>query len=349
MLCTRRPLGRAMLLACTLLALPAAAQGNKPAEGAYVPAPAEQIPGYSAKAMPCELIEELIPPRVTCEGDQLEGKSLRELAILRNTIFARYGWAGFRKAWLLEHFQKQPWFKPNPKFSYKLLSAVDRTNVHFIAVREQSFTERELRRMQDMILARAGKVFGDVYEWKLKNGRTVRSCEEPKEPLNEYEEGCTGSHCEGTESRDCEFQQEKWYRPDPKFSEDKLAPEARIELGLISRALGGFASDTGKLEKGQQASLDRVLAVQELRQLSLRDLRLLRNTLYARRGRPFKSKILQAHFKAMSWYHEDVSYTDARLTENDKRNIALIRSVEDEFGGPLKDEDWLIDPATDAA
>ena len=23
--------------------------------------------------------------------------------------------------------------------------------------------------------------------------------------------------------------------------------------------------------------------------------------------------------------------------------------LEDEFGGPLKDEDWLIDPATDAA
>ncbi len=341
-------LGRAMLFALALLALPAAAQGKKAKASAYVPAPADQIPGYSAKAMPCEIVQELIPPRVTCKGDLLEDKSLRELAILRNTIFARYGWSGFRKAWLLEHFQKQPWFKPNPSFSYKMLSDVDRKNVHFIAVREQSFTERELRLMQDTLYARAGKVFNDVYEWKLKDGRTVRSCEEPKEPLDE-EEGCTGSNCEGTESRDCQFRQEKWYQPDPKFSEDKLSAEARIELGLISRALGSFASDTGKLEKGSQASLDRVLSVQELRQLSLRDLRLLRNTLYARRGRPFKSKILQAHFKAMSWYHEDAAYTDTRLTENDKRNIALIRSVEDEFGGPLKDEDWLIDPATDAA
>lgn len=343
----RRLLGRAMLLAWTLLALPAAAQGKKAQQGAYVPAPADQIPGYSAKAMPCEIVQDLIPPRVTCEGDLLEGKSLRELAILRNTIFARYGWSGFRKAWLLEHFQKQPWFKPNPSFSYKLLSDADRKNVHFIAVREQSFTERELRLMRDTLYARAGKVFDDVYEWKLKDGRTVRSCEEPKEPLDE--EGCTGSQCEGTESLDCQFRQEKWYRPDPKFSEDKVTAEARIELGLISRALGSFASDSGKLEKGSQASLDRILSVQELRQLSLRDLRLLRNTIYARRGRPFKSKILQAHFKAMSWYHEDTAYTDARLTENDKRNVALIRSVEDEFGGPLKDEDWLIDPATDAA
>jgi hypothetical protein len=347
----RSPLGRALLLAVTLLTLPVAAQGKKPAEGAYVPPPPEQIPGYSAKAMPCEinLIFENSPPRVMCKSNELEGKSLRELAILRNTIFARYGWSGFRKPWLREHFEKQPWFKPNPDFSYKLLSSADRQNVHFIAVREQSFTERELRFMQDTIFAKAGKVWNDVPEWKLKNGRMVRSCTEPKAPLDEDEEGCTGTHCEGVESLDCIFQKEKWYRPDPNFSEDKLPAEARIELGLISRALGSFASDSGKLEKGSQASLDRVLSVQELRQLSLRDLRLLRNTLYARRGRPFKSKILQAHFKAMSWYKEDASYTDARLTEDDKRNIALIRSVEDEFGGPLKDEDWLIDPATDAA
>jgi hypothetical protein len=343
-----RPLGRAALLALVLLALPAAAQGKKAQASTYVPPPADQIPGYSAKVMPCEIIPELIPPRVTCEEEQLEGKSLRELAILRNTIFARYGWAGFRKPWLRDHFQKQPWFKPNPNFTYKLLSDVDRKNVHFIAVREQSFTERELRRMEDTIYARAGKAWNDVYEWKLKSGRTVRSCEEPKEPLDE-EEGCTGANCEGIESRDCFFREQPWYKPDPKFSEDKIPAEDRIELGLISRALGSFASDTGKLEKGSQASLDRVLSVQELRQLSLRDLRLLRNTLYARRGRPFKSKVLQAHFKAMSWYKEDTRYTDARLTENDKRNIALIRSVEDEFGGPLKDEDWLIDPATDAA
>ena len=342
--------GRTLLLAAVLLALSASGQGKKPApKSTYVPAPAEQIEGYSAKAMPCKIIDELTPPRVNCKGDLLQNKSLRELAILRNTIFARYGWSGFRKAWLLEHFQKQPWFKPNPAFSYKLLSEVDRKNVHFIAVREQSFTERELRLMQDTVFARSGKMFDDTYEWALKSGRTVRSCDEPEEPLNEEEDGCTGSHCEGVESRDCYFRSQKWYRPDPKFTEDKLPAEARIELGLISRALGSFASDTGKLQEGLQASLDRILSVTELRQLSLRDLRLLRNTLYARRGRPFKSKILQSHFTAMSWYHEDTSYTDARLTDNDKRNIALIRSVEDEFGGPLKDEDWLIDPATDAA
>lgn len=103
----RRPLGRALLLALTLLTLPVAAQGKKPKEGAYVPPPPEQIPGYRVKAMSCEVIDELSPPRVMCGDDVLDGKSLRELAILRNTIFARYGWSGFRKPWLREHFEKQ--------------------------------------------------------------------------------------------------------------------------------------------------------------------------------------------------------------------------------------------------
>jgi len=196
---------------------------------------------HALKAGTDEYFEELKKNR------ELEDKSLRELSLLRNTIFARYGWSGFRKPWVREHFQKQP-----------------------------------------------------------------------------------------------------WYKPDPRFTEDKLSPEARIELGLISRALGQYASDEGSRDKAS-ASLDRVLSVGELRQLSLRDLRLLRNTIYARRGRPFKSKVLQAHFSAMSWYRKDEAYTDARLTANDKRNIDLIRAVENEFGGPLQDEDWLVDPATDGA
>src|SRR5437868_13256443 len=194
----RHLLGRALLLAVVVLTLPVAAQEKKPKEGAYVPPPPEQIPGYRVKAMPCELtrVFENSPPRVMSDDHALEDKSLRELAIMRNTVFARYGWSGFRKPWLREYFEKQPWFKPNPDFSYKLLSKADRQNVHFIAAREQSFTERQLRSMQDTVLARAGKVWNDVYAWKLKNGRTVRSCTEPKEPLDE-EEGCTGANCEG--------------------------------------------------------------------------------------------------------------------------------------------------------
>ena len=51
----------------------------------------------------------------------------------------------------------------------------------------------------------------------------------------------------------------------------------------------------------------------------------------------------------MSWYKVDAAYTDKLLSANDVRNIALIKSVENEFGGPLSDEDWLTEPAIDGA
>ncbi|WP_143177559.1 YARHG domain-containing protein [Cystobacter ferrugineus] len=148
-------------------------------------------------------------------------------------------------------------------------------------------------------------------------------------------------------SKDCKYHADKVagrgrqprYSVAPDFK--KLSAEERIELGLLSRAMGSFASDDasrGQMEK----SLDEVLSLKDLRELSLRDLRLLRNTLYARRGRPFKSPLLQEHFARMPWYKPDPAYTDARLTKNDQRNAKLIQSVEKELGGALKDEDFLI-------
>jgi len=70
-----------------------------------------------------------------------------------------------------------------------------------------------------------------------------------------------------------------------------------------------------------------------------RDLRLLRNLIYARHGRPFKSELLRAYFDAVEWYKSDEQYTDVRLTAVDRRNINLIRSLEDQLGGPLTDYD----------
>ncbi|HLL53895.1 MAG TPA: YARHG domain-containing protein, partial [Myxococcaceae bacterium] len=136
---------RALVLATLIASTSALAAAGTP-PGEYVPAPAKDIPGYSEERFNCSLEEgwkttagrfvskaqhdeekELDGPRdsfspppgslhtyMTCYGKtpDLPELSLRELAILRNTIHARYGWAGFRKAWLREHFQKQPWYKP---------------------------------------------------------------------------------------------------------------------------------------------------------------------------------------------------------------------------------------------
>ncbi len=93
--------------------------------------------------------------------------------------------------------------------------------------------------------------------------------------------------------------------------------------------------------------LDGQLALGPLKKMSRRDLRLLRNTVYARHGYRFKSVLLSAYFASTDWYKADPRFTAKRLTAVDQRNLKLIRSVEDKHGGPLSDEahvetsDWF--------
>jgi len=313
------------------------------ADGPFVPAPADQVANYFAAPMPCKIEREMFTV-VTCKGDLLEGKSLRELAILRNTIYSRYGWDGYRKPWLRDHFHAQPWFKPNPKFTYKLLTDADKKNAHFIGAKEQSFTSSQLERMRDDLFARHGKLWHDKPGYRLKNGKTVEACKPPKGVSDEDKDNEPEDFM-----RDCRYEKDKWFKPNPRFTEAELTAEDKIELGLLARAMGEFALDGDTRAKSEDASVQRLLKVEELRQLSLRDLRILRNTIYARRGRTFKSQILRDHFAGMKWYQINPAFTDKLLSANDTRNISLIRSVENEFGGPLSDEDWLTEPAVDGA
>jgi len=379
------PRMRACVLTCLVLALPALAE--QPEE--YAPAPAYSIDGYSEAVFPCKEVRgwkvgrnEILPEDeatpeylhrrgiepfledvatyVECNAKpHLETLSLRELSILRNTIFARYGWGGFRKPWLREYFQRQPWYKPDPKFSYKRLSENDRRNVELIAQAELSLRYIDLEQMRDTLLSKAGKWWGDIPSYEEIKGRSVHACDvDGYDGLTALDDGTPLLWVEEfqkavTASKDCTYHgaardELKKHRDNKPVAPNlgKLAPEDRIELGLISRAMGDFAVDSDQHEQAA-GSLDKVLSVKELRQLSLRDLRLLRNTIFARRGRSFKSQLLQEHFSHMPWYKPDPAYSDKLLTKTDKRNIELIRQVEQEFGGALTDKDFQVaNPST---
>ncbi len=336
-------------LSLSLLWLASTAATPSVAPTPYLPPPGDQVTSYFTTELPCKAGDRVsvsVPGSmktkngVECKGDLLEKKSLRELSIMRNTIYARYGWDQFRKPWLREYFHAQPWFRPDPKFSPKRLSDIDRKNANWIAKTEQSLTSSEIADRLAMVRAMRGKIFNDKPEWPYEGGKVIRSCSMPKD----YPERDVDLSDESSRSYDCRAVA-LGAKPVENFSDEKLTPEDRIEIGLLGRLQGDFALDDGKAA----ASLDDLLSVEKLRQLSLRDLRLLRNTIYARRGRPFKSPILQDHFSRMSWYTINPAYQDDLLTKTDLRNIALVKSVEDEFGGSLTDTDWGAGPNAEAS
>ena len=203
--------------------------------------------------------------------EDLQDRSLRELSLLRNTIYARTG-NEFRRPWLAEHFKAQPWYKPGHKPDQVEVSKLDRDNAEKIGEYDARLTKDDLEKMLAGVQARA------------------------------------------TSPR----------------AEDK------VELSLLSQRLGRFVGGEASIASPLEeiSRLDRLLSVDDLATLSKRDLRILRNTIYARRGRAFESKVVRGYFETATWYKPRADYSDAMLSEIDAKNIAIVRSVEQSLGGP---------------
>jgi ketosteroid isomerase-like protein len=79
---------------------------------------------------------------------------------------------------------------------------------------------------------------------------------------------------------------------------------------------------------------DQTLVRNDLAGISDPDLRMLRNTVYARHGRIFDAPDLQRYFSTRPWYLPRSDYKDGDLTANDRANVALIRSAEGASAAP---------------
>ncbi|MEZ4240751.1 MAG: YARHG domain-containing protein [Myxococcota bacterium] len=131
-------------------------------------------------------------------------------------------------------------------------------------------------------------------------------------------------------------------------AEGALRGDDAIELRLVSAALGEWLGDDSVPKARRNpledpSVLDRPLKPQQIDELSRRDLRLVRNTIFARYGRPFASPLLADYFSQKAWYHVDPAWDDARapLTDADRANIDLLTQREDALGGPITDEEQL--------
>jgi hypothetical protein len=66
----------------------------------------------------------------------------------------------------------------------------------------------------------------------------------------------------------------------------------------------------------------------DIANLTLQQLRLARNEIYARHGYIFKSEDLQSYFSQKTWYSPDPSFDGSTLSEVEKYNVQLILSRE---------------------
>jgi len=95
---------------------------------------------YEAISMPSELIFTANPSKVKLSEDDVSGLSIGSLILLRNTIFARHGYA-FKKRPLRIFFEDQDWYVPissNPKQG---LTPVEKHNIKMLERYEKNYRE----------------------------------------------------------------------------------------------------------------------------------------------------------------------------------------------------------------
>lgn len=86
-------------------------------------------------------------------------------------------------------------------------------------------------------------------------------------------------------------------------------------------------SDLSIESKFQQLSNQRVNK-SDLSNYSKADLRILRNSIFARYGLMFKSEDLKTYFSKFEWYQPQHPNVDAMLNEIERKNVKIIKEVE---------------------
>lgn len=129
-----------------------------------------------------------------------------------------------------------------------------------------------------------------------------------------------------------------WYRPDPTFTPARLTPAdvdtiARIKAHENRTTLQPAGARRTKKPVPFEPLLEaarhgRPLKDADLQALDLRQLRLLRNTTYARHGYAFRAGDLKSHFAKQPWYRPDPAYTPNRLDATDTANVQRIKARE---------------------
>lgn len=66
----------------------------------------------------------------------------------------------------------------------------------------------------------------------------------------------------------------------------------------------------------------------QIEHFTRKELRLMRNEIYARHGMRFRSADLQKHFEAKVWYTPTTDDVSKQLSEIERINIEMIRQIE---------------------
>ena len=238
-----------------------------------------------------------------------------DLQLLRGVIFGRHGRV-FKNGEIKSYLDEQSWYKPNPDFTNSMLNDTERRNLDLIRIAEASKHETiqpgDMRYWRDRQITPRKLGKHSNAEWKV---------------LQAEVEAIHGKRFDAEPWLQKYFEERYWYFPSDKYDAKKLSVIEQKNLQILSEAQRK-QRNVALLPGDMEYFENKTLTEQMLHGLSLHELRLLRNEIYARHGRMFHADWLQQYFSNQPWYSPDENFKDEELSGNDKVNVETIVKYE---------------------
>lgn len=260
---------------------------------------------------PFKKLEAVDYSKQTVTRDELKDVDLWNLRLLRGVVFGRHGRV-FKDRDIQAYLKDQTWYKPNTAFTNQMLNQTERANLDLI---------RELEAEKHDIIEPGDLRWWQTREMTEDNLGTHSAAEWVV--LRAEVEAVRGKRFEDDPWLQQYFEDRYWYKADPSYDARALTKIERANLSVIDaaqRKQRHAAISPGDMEHFE----NRLVTEAMLKGLSLHELRLLRNEVYARRGRAFRTEWLSQYFYSQPWYDPREDYTEPALSETEKKNIETI-------------------------
>ena len=247
---------------------------------------------------------------------------LEDLMLMRGIVFGRHGRV-FKDASIRTYLAAQDWYKPNPDFRNSMLNATENRNLDIIrdaeASRHAYVQPGDMRYWRTRTLTAKKLGLHSGSEWRVLRAEVeaIHGKRFTEPWLQQY------------------FEERYWYKPSDKYDPKSLtALEAKnlLTIQAAQKKSRKLALAPGDMELFE----DKLISPQMLHGLSLNELRLLRNEIYARHGRQFQAPWLSQYFFSQPWYQPDDNFKDESVSGADKQNVETIvayeKKIHDELG-----------------
>jgi hypothetical protein len=240
--------------------------------------------------------------------DKIYAGSAADWQIIIAEIEAIHGKTFPEQEWLQKYFDERYWYKANPQYSSTVLSAVERKNLEKIS-REKEKNHKTAVSVGDM----------DKFQTVLLTRELLKNVSLNDLRLMRFEFYARRGRLYKTPGFAAAFEWRDWYKPIKDQTKVKLNKIEAQNVELIEELEAEWREFIATGEITEEMVLD----------LYVEDLRVLRNELYARKGRIFKDPELQKYFAAQPWYKPNPDFKDEMLTEREYKNLAVLRKAEE--------------------